>query len=143
MPLPKGTNGPNAITVDPRDPSRLYLSAWAVATPGGDTGGGIFISTDGGQAWRQVLAEAQHVYDVTIDLRKPDVMYACGFDQGVYRSTNRGETWQRIRGFNFKWGHRVTPDPTDPAFIYVTTFGGGVWRGPAGGDSTSSEDVIR
>ena len=143
MPLPVGTNGPNALTVDPRDSKRLYLSAWAVATQGGDTGGGIFISTDAGQSWRQVLSEAQHVYDVTIDPRNPEVLYACGFDQGAYRSTDRGETWQRIRGFNFKWGHRVAPDPTDPGRIYVTTFGGGIWRGPAAGDPTSKEDVIR
>lgn len=143
MPLPKGTNGPNAITVDPRDPQRLYLSAWAVATPGGDTGGGIFVSTNGGQTWKSALIEAQHIYDVTVDPRNPEVMYACGFDQGTYRSTDRGETWQRIRGFNFKWGHRVVPDPANPALIYVTTFGGGVWHGPAAGDPASSEDVIR
>jgi hypothetical protein len=142
LPMPKGTNGPNAITIDPRDPNRLYLSAWAVATPGGDSGGGVFVSTDGGLDWRPVLTEAQHVYDVTIDPRNPDVMYACGFDQGVYRSADRGETWRRIRGFNFKWGHRVFPDPVDPARIYVTTFGGGIWHGPATGDPTSKEDVV-
>jgi len=141
LPLPAGTNGPNAITVDTRDPRRLYLSAWAVATPGGDTGGGIFISDDGGQAWRRAGAVAQHVYDVTIDPRNPDVMYACGFDQGAYRSVDRGETWQRIRGFNFKWGQRVVIDLVDPARIYVTTFGGGVWHGPAAGDPTSTEDL--
>ena len=140
--LPTGTNGPNGLTVDPRDPKRLYLSAWAVATPGGDTGGGIFLSVDAGQTWKRAVIDAEHVYDVTIDPRTPDVMYACGFDQGVYRSTDRGESWQRIRGFNFKWGHRVATDPADPARIYVTTFGGGVWHGPAAGDPSSTEDVV-
>ena len=142
LPLPTGTNGPNGLAVDPRDPKRLYLSAWAVATPGGDTGGGVFVSTDGGQTWKRAVIDAQHVYDVTIDARTPDVMYACGFDQGVYRSPDRGETWHRIRGFNFKWGQRVATDPADPARIYVTTFGGGVWHGPAAGDQSSTEDVV-
>jgi len=141
LPLPKGTNGPNALTVDPRDPDRLYLSAWGLAAPGGDTGGGIFLSRDAGKTWTSVLSEAQHVYDVAIDPRNPDIMYACGFDQGVYRSTDRGASWHRIRGFNFKWGQRVVPDPADPAYIYVTTFGGGVWHGPAAGDPASIEDV--
>jgi photosystem II stability/assembly factor-like uncharacterized protein len=141
LPLPQGVNGPNGLAIDPRDPRRLYLSAWAVATPGGDTGGGIFISDDGGRAWRRARADAQHVYDVTIDPRNPDVMYACGFDQAVLRSADRGETWQRVRGFNFKWGHRVAIDPANPATLYVTTFGGGVWRGPATGDPAASEDV--
>jgi hypothetical protein len=110
--------------------------------PGGDTGGGIFISDDAGLTWRRARAASEHVYDVTIDPRSPDVMYACGFDQGVFRSTDRGETWRRIPGFNFKWGQRVVTDPVDAARIYVTTFGGGIWHGPAAGDPASAEDVV-
>ena len=67
--LPEGTNGPNGLAVDPKDLKRLYLAAWGRATPGGDTGGGIFLSTDGGATWKPVLTEYQHVYDVTIDPR--------------------------------------------------------------------------
>ena len=143
MALPPGTNGPNALTVDPPDPKRLYLSAWGVTRPDGDTGGGIFLSTDGGATWRHVFTEAQHVYDVTVDPRDPSVLYACGFDQAAFRSTDRGETWTRIRGYNFKWGQRVIPDPADASKIYVTTFGGSVWHGPAAGDPNATEDVVR
>jgi photosystem II stability/assembly factor-like uncharacterized protein len=140
--LPPGTNGPNALTVDPEDPRRLYLSAWGVTHPDGDTGGGIFLSTDAGATWRNVLPEAQHVYDVTVDPRDPKVLYACGFDQAAFRSADRGETWTRIRGFNFKWGQRVVVDPADASKVYVTTFGGSVWHGPAAGDPTAAEDVV-
>ena len=140
--MPEGTNGPNALTVDPQDSKRLYLAAWGRATPGGDTGGGILVTTDGGQNWKSVLPGYQHVYDVTIDPRDPKVLYASGFDQSAFRSTDRGETWTRIRGFNFKWGHRVIPDPRDPAKIYVTTYGGSVWHGPAAGDPQATEDVV-
>jgi photosystem II stability/assembly factor-like uncharacterized protein len=143
MPLPAGTNGPNGLTVDPADPKRLYLSAWGVTRPDGDTGGGIFLSADAGATWRNVLPEAQHVYDVTVDPRDPSVLYACGFDQAAFRSTDRGETWTRIRGFNFKWGQRVIADPRDASRIYVTTFGGSVWHGPAAGDPSATEDVVR
>jgi photosystem II stability/assembly factor-like uncharacterized protein len=143
MTLPPGTNGPNALTVDPADPRRLYLSAWGVTHPEGDTGGGIFLSTDAGATWRPVFTEAQHVYDVTVDPRDPKVLYACGFDQAAFRSVDRGLTWARIRGFNFKWGQRVIPDPEDASKIYVTTFGGSVWHGPAAGDPGSTEDVVR
>ena len=143
MPLPPGTNGPNAITVDPESPTRLYLSAWGVTHPDGDTGGGIFLSTDAGATWRNALPQAQHVYDVTVDPRDPRVLYACGFDQSAFRSADRGETWTRIRGFNFKWGQRVIPDPADASKIYVTTFGGSVWHGPAEGDPNAAEDVVR
>jgi len=90
-----------------------------------------------------VFTEAQHVYDVTVDPRDPKVLYACGFDQAAFRSVDRGLTWARIRGFNFKWGQRVIPDPEDASKIYVTTFGGSVWHGPAAGDPGSTEDVVR
>ncbi len=140
--LPTGTNGPNGLTVDPADPRRLYLSAWGVTHPDGDTGGGVFLSTDAGASWRPVLAEAQHVYDVSVDPRDPSRLYACGFDQAAFRSVDRGQSWQRIRGFDFKWGQRVVPDPRDPALIYVTTFGGSVWHGPAAGDPNALEDVV-
>jgi hypothetical protein len=141
--LPRGTNGPNALTVDPRDPRRLYLSAWGVAGREDDTGGGIFLSTDAGATWRNVLSRSQHVYDTTVDPHQPDTLYASGFDQAAWRSPDRGETWTRIRGFNFKWGHRVIPDANDASKIYVTTFGGSVWHGPAAGDPTATEDAVR
>jgi hypothetical protein len=47
----------------------------------------------------------------------------------VWRSADRGLTWKRIPGFDFKWGHRVTVDPQDRGMIYITTFGGSVWHG--------------
>ena len=53
--LPKGTNGPNGLAVDPRDPRRLYLAAWGRTMPDGDEGGGIFVSEDSGNRWRPVL----------------------------------------------------------------------------------------
>jgi photosystem II stability/assembly factor-like uncharacterized protein len=143
MVLPPGTNGPNALTLDPQDPKRLYLSAWGVTHPEGDTGGGIFLSSDAGATWHNVLPEAHHVYDVSVDPRDPQLLYACGFDQAAFRSTNRGETWTRIRGFNFKWGQRAIADPADASKIYVTTFGGSVWHGPAQGDPNATEDVAR
>jgi photosystem II stability/assembly factor-like uncharacterized protein len=132
LPLPAGTNGPNAITVDARDERRLYLAAWGVAHPDGDTGGGIFVSTDAGLHWRAVFDTAQHVYDVTQDPRT-GALYACGFDQGAWRSDDGGERWQRLPGYDFKWGHRVVPDPASPDRVYITTFGGSVWHGPARG----------
>jgi photosystem II stability/assembly factor-like uncharacterized protein len=142
MVLPAGTNGPNGLAVDPADPRRLYLAAWGRAVPGGDQGGGIFASDDGGRTWQPLLTDFQHVYDVTVDPKNPHVLYASGFDQSALRSTDRGRSWRRLRGFNFKWGHRVILDPVDPDRVYVTTFGGGVWHGPARGDPAAVEDVV-
>jgi photosystem II stability/assembly factor-like uncharacterized protein len=131
--LPAGTNGPNGLALDPRLPNRLYLAAWARATGTHGDGGGVFLSEDGGKNWRQVLDRDRHVYDVTVDLREPDWLYAAGFESSAWRSLDRGEHWSRIPGFNFKWGHRVAPDPADRHWVYVTTFGGSVWHGAVDG----------
>ncbi len=136
--LPAGVNGPDGIAADPRDPRHLLLAAWARSTPPQAQGGGIYSSVDGGKTWRNVLAKDQHIYDVTVDPRNPRVMYAAGFESSAWRSADAGASWQRIRGYNFKWGHRVTPDPTDPDKIYVNTYGGGVWHVPAIADSVVS-----
>jgi photosystem II stability/assembly factor-like uncharacterized protein len=129
--LPAGVNGPNALTVDPRDPKRLYLSAWRRRGAQGEGTGGVFLSTDAGSTWRRVLDRDQHVYDVTVDPRDPRTLYACGFESSAWRSADRGQTWRRIAGYDFKWGHRVIPDPADARQIYITTYGGSVWHGPA------------
>ena len=142
MNFPAGVNGPSGLALDPRDNRRMYLAAWGQERVDVDTGGGVFLSIDGGQNWRPVFTQAQHVYDVAIDPKSPQTLYICGFDAAAYRSTDAGLSWARIRGYNFKWGHRVMIDLNDAAKIYITTFGGSVWHGPAAGDPSAVEDVV-
>jgi photosystem II stability/assembly factor-like uncharacterized protein len=134
--LPAGVNGPNGLAIDSKSPKRLYLAAWARATTAlHGEGGGIYLSEDGGQTWRQVLDRDQHVYDVTVDARNSSRLYAAGFESSAWKSEDRGEHWTRISGFNFKWAHRVIVDPKDSQKVYVTTFGGSVWHGSINGES--------
>jgi photosystem II stability/assembly factor-like uncharacterized protein len=131
--LPVGTNGPNGLAVDPNSPDRLYLAAWARATGGHGDGGGIFLSEDGGVNWKQILDKDRHIYDVTVDPNDSSILYAAGFESSAWRSVDRGLYWDRIPGFNFKWGQRVIPDPLDRSQVYITTFGGSVWHGSVNG----------
>ncbi len=117
--MPEGSNGPNGLAVDPSEPDRLYLAAWA---------------RDKGEHGEGVLDRDRHVYDVTIDPHDAKTLYASGFESSAWKSNDRGENWTRIPGFNFKWGHRVIPDPDDPKKVYITTFGGGVWHGSVAGE---------
>jgi len=132
--LPEGSNSPNGLAIDPDSPDRLYLTTWARAAGQHGDGGGIFLSEDGGKNWKQVLEKDRHIYDITIDPKDPKIIYAAGFESSAWRSSDRGVTWSRIPGFNFKWGQRVIPDPLDQNKIYVTTFGGSVWHGSINGD---------
>ena len=127
--MPAGANAPNGLAIDADDSRRLYLATWARATGLHGEGGGIWLSDDGGITWRNVLSRDQHVYDVTADPRDRHILYASGFESSAWRSADRGEHWTRIAGYNFKWGHRVIPDPSDVRRVYITTFGGSVWHG--------------
>lgn len=142
--LPDGTNGPMSILVDPTNQHRLILSAWGKASKdklAPDTGGGIFLSNDDGKTWQHVLAKDQHIHDITMDPRT-NTFYACGFEGSAYRSVDYGQTWTRIAGYNFKWGKRVDPDVRDPSKIFVVTFGGGVWYGPANGTTQAAKEIL-
>ena len=139
--LPEGVNAPNGLAIDPDALERLYLAAWSRATGQHGEGGGIFLSEDGGKRWRNVLDRDQHVYDVTIDPKDAKILYAAGFESSVWRSIDRGLHWSRVQGFNFKWAHRVIPDPQDDNQIYVTTFGGSVWHGSVDGKKETLDIV--
>jgi hypothetical protein len=123
-------NGPNGLAVDPANPSRLYLAAWGRSARPNAVDGGIYLSVNGGVAWRRVLDRDQHIYDITLDPNDPRALYAAGFESKAWRSGDRGLTWKIIPGYDFEWGHRVIPDPLDRTKIYITTFGGSVWHGP-------------
>ena len=130
--LPKGCNGPTDIVTTKKYPKQLVMSAWGRVLPGdlsSDEGGGIYVSDDDGKTWMQVMDSDQHIYAVTYDLRT-NRYYACGFNGAAYYSEDGAYTWTPISGYDFKWGHRVIPDPYNPEMVYINTFGGGVWYGP-------------
>lgn len=133
--MPEGSNAPNGMAIDPTAPNRIYLAIWARNKGEHGEGGGIYLSVNGGETWKQVLERDRHIYDVTIDSRDSSLLYASGFESSAWKSSDHGENWTRISGFNFKWGHRVIPDAEDSKKIYITTFGGGVWHGSVDGES--------
>lgn len=145
MALPAGLNGPHGIAVDPGNPRRLYLAAFgrfepdSLATP---KQGGVFLSEDAGRTWRNVLAEDQYVYDVTVDPQRPEVLFATGYQSSLWRSGDRGLRWQRVPGFNVKNAHRAIPDPRHAGMVFVTSYGSSVWYGPEWGDPGSVEDIV-
>ena len=144
MNLPEKTNGPTCVAFDPENPDKIILSAWGRLMEGvyePDTGGGIFISEDSGNTWRQVLSKDQHIEDMLYDERT-DRYYAVGFNGSAYYSETDGEDWERINGFNFKWGQNLSLDPFNPDKLFITTFGGGVWHGPATGDPNATQDIV-
>jgi photosystem II stability/assembly factor-like uncharacterized protein len=101
--------GVTDIVMDPRNPDRLVAATWqrhrtVAAYMGGGPESGIHVSDDGGETWREVTSGLptgnRGKIGLAISPQNPDIVYAA-IEQdrrtgGVYRSTNRGESWTRM-----------------------------------------------
>lgn len=87
-------------------------------------GGGIFVSEDDGQSWSLLEgARGRSVRAMTQSAKDPNALAVAARD-GVYYSTDRGKTWERITPVNdpeLKGFHSVAIDPRDAKIIYVGT----------------------
>jgi photosystem II stability/assembly factor-like uncharacterized protein len=122
---------PKDYDVDPRDSHVVYLGA----ADAGNSEGGLYKTTDGGATWTRIARKGRDCFGATIHPRKPDWVYLCipegGTVPGLWLSKDAGATWKALDGLPFRNAQRITFDPTEDSAIYVSTFGAGVWKGPA------------
>jgi photosystem II stability/assembly factor-like uncharacterized protein len=80
--------GSRGIAYDPSDSRLIYA--------GGMIGSPFFKSTDGGQTWsvRRFGTTAVYVITVAVDPLSPNIVYAGTQNEGVFKSTDHGDTWE-------------------------------------------------
>jgi len=139
--LPEGVTGPHDLLIDPGRPDIMYLSCWPRTVAGKDISGGVIKTTDGGKKWKQVFDESIRVNSAGMDPKTPNKIFINTFENAAWRSGDYGETWKRIEGYRFKWGQRAIPDIHHPGMLYLTTYGGSVFYGPAKGTPHAFEDI--
>jgi photosystem II stability/assembly factor-like uncharacterized protein len=103
----------NRIAIHPANDDVVFVGATGpLFGPGGDRG--LYKTTDGGRTWRRVLHvdDDTGVNDVVISDTDPRVMYASTYQRrrnaccmngggpgsGIWKSTDGGDTWTRLRG---------------------------------------------
>lgn len=127
--------GANEIWADPRDPDTLYCSTWQRGRRvwtllNGGPGSGVWKSTDGGDTWREVNKGLPKVdlgrIGLCVSPADPDVLYAiveaAAGKSGVFRSVNRGETWEKRSGYatsSPQYYNELVADPADVDRVYV------------------------
>ncbi len=126
----------NAMAMSPRDPRVIYVGTGEgyfredVRYTGLPLrGGGIFVTTDGGNAWRPLPSTAgpdfHFVNDLLLSPRDDRVIYAAT-RTGVWRSRDRGDTWSRILAVTVRGGcldlALRTDQPADVLFAACGTF---------------------
>ncbi len=125
------------IVVDPNNSDVVFVAAYgSLRNPGGDRG--IFKTTDGGETWNNVLHISEYTgcYEVHMDPRNSDILYAVahqrmrkrytgvsgGPETAIYRSTDNGETWDKItKGLPAEDLGRIGMDisPANPDVLYA------------------------
>ena len=101
------------IAIDPRDSNIVFVAAQGPLWSGGGERG-LYKTTDGGKTWKAVIPGTENTgaTDVVIDPANPDTMYAAtwqrrrhfftlvngGPESAIYKSSDGGNTWTRLRG---------------------------------------------
>ncbi|MBV2247275.1 MAG: hypothetical protein KUL83_08940 [Lentimicrobium sp.] len=141
MLLPEGVNGPHDLLIDPKNADIMYVSCWPRELDSKDKHGGVFKTEDGGKSWKQVFDDRVRVNSAGLDPEQPSVIYINTFQNAAYRSTDYGESWKQIEGYRFKWGQRAIPDIQNHGMLFLTTYGGSVFYGPATGTPHIADDI--
>lgn len=143
----------HAVSYDSRHGS-IYA-----ATNSAVYGGLIQRSDDGGRTWQHLNQGLDFAPDEERRVReiwqvqaghaeRPAEMWAGSREAGLFRSADRGTTWQAVRGLNQHptsagWQpgggglilHTILTDPNDAHRIYACVSAGGAYRSDDGGES--------
>ena len=111
----------DSISIDPKDPSVIYVGAWSVENSAGD----VFKSTDRGQTWQSLPGiHGKSVRALAIAPSDSNVVVAGALD-GVYRSPDGGQTWTKItpaENPELKNFESIAVDPRSSQVIYAGTW---------------------
>lgn len=116
----------NCIEVHPTNPNIIYT---------GSASGGIFKTTNGGTTWVPIadtLAQLA-ISDITINPKNTQIIYAATGDHnisgtpmigdGVYKSTDGGQTWKQTGLINECIISKIIIHPTNTDTIYAAAMG--------------------
>lgn len=127
--------GVSEVHLDPRDSKIIYATAHqrmrhVFTYIGGGPESAIYKSTDGGKTFDKLksgLPTGVDVGRIGIDISpvNPDIVYAiieAQYDKGgIFRSTNRGASWNKMNGFSTSGNYyqEIICDPINENKIYI------------------------
>ena len=105
--VPTPTSSIGAIQVSLSNPNIVYVGTGDVSMVGSSVnmGDGVYKSTDAGKTWRHVgLDDTEHIGNMWVDPRNPDVVlvaalgrtYSRNEQRGVFKTTDGGRSWKKV-----------------------------------------------
>ncbi|MEM7371029.1 MAG: glycosyl hydrolase [Bacteroidota bacterium] len=132
----------------PSDPHTFYF---------GSTGGGVWKTTNGGATWKNIsdgYVKTGSVGAIAVAPSDPNVLYVgmgeapvrgvmTSHGDGVYKSTDAGQSWKQVGLSDVRQISKVRIDPRNPDIVYVAAQGSpyqptsarGIYRTSDGGGS--------
>ncbi len=146
---PTGSIG--ALAVAPSNPQIIYVgSGEGLQRPDLSTGDGIYKSVDGGRTWQHLgLRDGQQIPAIIVDPRNYNRLfvavlghpYGPNAERGVFRSTDGGQTWQKVLYKDENTGAvALAFDPVSAETVYAVLWSArqgpwenGEWQGKGSG----------
>ncbi|MFW6079048.1 MAG: WD40/YVTN/BNR-like repeat-containing protein, partial [Gemmatimonadota bacterium] len=149
-----------AVSLAPSNPKIVWVGTGEPQNRNSSPyGAGVFKSMDGGESWEFMgLEETRHVARIVVHPTDPDVVYIASpghlwgpnEERGVFRTTDGGETWEKILYIDENTGAiDLVMHPSDPNTLFAAMYqrrrtpwgfsadgdGSGIYRTLDGGES--------
>ncbi|MBV9440705.1 MAG: hypothetical protein JOZ24_11995, partial [Candidatus Eremiobacteraeota bacterium] len=145
----RATRAIASIVIDPRDTNTIVVGALGDVFADSPERG-VFRTTDGGKTWAKTLyvGPRSGVSEIAADPQNPDVLYAGvwqfqrrpwtftsgGPDDGIWKSTDGGQSWNRLTGHGLpqgmtgRIGLAVAPSNPNRVYAVIEAKEGILWR---------------
>jgi photosystem II stability/assembly factor-like uncharacterized protein len=153
-----GTASVGDIAIHPTNANVVYIGTGEANNRQTSTfGDGVYKTIDGGKTFTKLgLTETQTIARIVIDPRNPEIVYLASPghlfgpspDRGIYKTTDGGKTWNKIKFIDDDTGFTdIALDPSNSNIIYAASYqrrrsgccfngggpGSGIWKSTDGG----------
>jgi len=125
----------SALLIDKAQPKVIFAG----------TENGLYVSKDAGESWSAIggaTLRGKGIRRLVQSLLNPKILMVGTENDGVFKSTDSGETWQQMnKGLEHLTVYALAFDPKNDSIIYAGGYGGGVYKTTDGGQSWTNSSM--